>query len=71
MEGARLQFFLIAEQLSPTREGAPRLGLVTLEQMIAALVIAVESSVKGLRIVTVPDIREARLDVDADQPGRI
>jgi hypothetical protein len=44
-----------------TREGAQRLGLVTLEQMVMALVEeAVESPVQGLRIMGVPDIRTAQ-----------
>jgi hypothetical protein len=38
-------------------EGAQRLGLVTLEQMIAALVHAVENPATGTRVVAVPQIR--------------
>jgi hypothetical protein len=40
------------------RETARRLGLVTLAQMAAALVRAVENPVSGIRVVEVPDIRE-------------
>jgi len=40
-----------------TRESAGRLGLVTLEQMVAALVYAVENPAQGVRILSVPDIR--------------
>jgi uncharacterized protein YbjT (DUF2867 family) len=40
-----------------TRDSARRLGLVTLEQMIGALVRAVENPAQGIRIVEVPEIR--------------
>jgi hypothetical protein len=40
-----------------------RLGLVTLDQLLLALVEAVESPVQGSRIVGVPEIRSARLNV--------
>jgi uncharacterized protein YbjT (DUF2867 family) len=51
--------YWIAERLPPTRETARRLGLVTLAQMAAAIVRAVESPVAGNRIVEVPEIRAA------------
>ena len=41
------------------REAAERLGLVTLEQMTAALVHAVENPSEGCRLVDVPAIRLA------------
>ena len=47
------------ELLPATRESAQRLGLVTLEQMLAALVAAVENPAEGVRIVEVPQIRSA------------
>ena len=40
-----------------TRAGALRLGLVTREQMVRALVTAVENPISGARIVEVPEIR--------------
>jgi uncharacterized protein YbjT (DUF2867 family) len=43
-----------------TREQAERLGLVTLDDMVAALVQAVESPAEGVRIVPVPEIRGSR-----------
>jgi uncharacterized protein YbjT (DUF2867 family) len=46
-----------AELVPTTREGARRLGLVTLEQMTSALTVAVENPVQGRRVVTVPEIR--------------
>jgi uncharacterized protein YbjT (DUF2867 family) len=49
--------YWIAERFPPTRAAARRLGLVTLDQMTAALVRAVESPVSGIRVVEVPDIR--------------
>jgi len=54
--------YWLAEQIPATREAALRLGLVTLPQMITALAGAVESEPEGVRIVTVPEIRAARLD---------
>jgi nucleoside-diphosphate-sugar epimerase len=42
-----------------TKEGAERLGLVTIRQMIAALVHAVEDPVDGVRVIDVPAIRAA------------
>jgi len=53
--------YKLAEWLPQTRPGARRLGLVTLEQMIMALVAAVENPVQGVRIMSVPDIRAARV----------
>ena len=46
--------------LPPTREGARRLGLVTLEQMVRALVTSIEEGPRGVRIIDVPGIRAAR-----------
>ena len=48
-------------RLPSTREGARRLGLVTLSQMIEALVGAIENPPARERIVEVPDIRRAQL----------
>jgi len=46
--------------LPQTREGAQRLGLVSLKQMINALADAVENPARGFRIVEVPEIRALR-----------
>jgi uncharacterized protein YbjT (DUF2867 family) len=40
-----------------TRDTARRLGLVTLEQMLCALVFSVEQPADGLRVLEVPHIR--------------
>jgi uncharacterized protein YbjT (DUF2867 family) len=53
--------YKLAELLPPTRDGALRLGLVTLEQMTRALLAAVENPVQGTRIMSVPEIRAARV----------
>jgi uncharacterized protein YbjT (DUF2867 family) len=55
-----LPLYKLAERLPPTREGAQRLGLVTLEHMTRALTIAVESPAKGIHILSVPGIRSAK-----------
>ena len=52
-----LPVYWLAEQFSATREGARRLGLVTIDQMIAALVAAVESPASETRILDVTAIR--------------
>jgi uncharacterized protein YbjT (DUF2867 family) len=44
-----------------TREGARRLGLVTLAQMLQALVWAIEHPATALRVLEVPEIRRGAL----------
>ena len=56
---ALLPVYKVMELLPVISQGAKRLGLVTLQQMVIALVEAVESPVQGLRIVEVPEIRAA------------
>jgi uncharacterized protein YbjT (DUF2867 family) len=53
--------YWVAERIPSTRDTAHRLGLVTLQQMLAALVEAVTQPCRGTRIVTVPEIRTAPL----------
>ena len=55
-----LPAYKLAELLPPTREGAQRLGLVTLEQMTSALMAAIENPAHGVRVMNVPQIRSAR-----------
>ena len=53
--------YAMLRRLPATRAGAERLGLVTHEQMVAALVRVVEAPPDaGVRIVEVPEIRGAR-----------
>jgi len=59
---ALLPAYWLLELLPSTREGARRLGLVTLEQMLRALVAAVEDPYKGVRILGVPEIRRCTFD---------
>lgn len=49
--------YWLMERLPRTRASALRLGLVTLPQMVAALVRAVEQPPGGFRVVEVPGIR--------------
>lgn len=51
--------YKLAELFPSTRDGARRLGLVTLEQMLNALTFAVENPVDGKRVMEVPDIKMA------------
>lgn len=62
---ALVPIYRLCELIPSTREGALRLGLVTLQQMVAALVNAVESPVQGVRIVDVPAIRAASQEPEA------
>jgi nucleoside-diphosphate-sugar epimerase len=61
---ALLPFYAIGEWLPPTRESAQRLGLVSIAQMVRALVQAVESPPASgtRRIVEVPEIRRAQIE---------
>ncbi|MFZ3340688.1 MAG: NAD(P)H-binding protein [Terriglobales bacterium] len=61
-----LPFYKLAEWLPFTREGARRLGLVTLRQMVLALAAAVENPIHGVRVVGVPEIRAAQLNLSPE-----
>ncbi|HEY1240204.1 MAG TPA: NAD(P)H-binding protein [Bryobacteraceae bacterium] len=72
-----LPVYWLMETLPSTRDSARRLGLVTIDQMVAALVNAVEDPAQGLRVLEVPEIRASRLPArgspalrDAGQGGR-
>lgn len=54
---ALVPLYAIARYVPAWRASAERLGLVTHEQMVRALVAAVENPVQGVRIVEVPEIR--------------
>ncbi len=56
---ALLPFYRLLERLPATRDGARRLGLVTLPEMVGALLAAVEDPPRGIRIVEPPGIRAA------------
>ncbi len=56
---ALLPMYAVLERLPSTAESAARLGLVTRNQMVAALVRAVEAPPQGVRVVEVPEIRRA------------
>ena len=49
--------YAVLRRIPATRAGAERLGLVTLAQMVRALVQAVEQPARGVRVVSVPEIR--------------
>jgi len=52
--------YWLLERIPATREGAQRLGLVTLEQTVQALIDAVEGPVTGVRVLGVAEIRAGR-----------
>jgi hypothetical protein len=58
--------YWFCEHIPSTREGARRLGLVTLGQMVQTLVSAAENPSIGARFIEVPQIR--RGSVPADNP---
>jgi uncharacterized protein YbjT (DUF2867 family) len=66
---ALLPMYWLMGLLPAMREGARRLGLVTLEQMTRALVSAVENPAQGIRIVEVPEIRVPSV-VSSAEAGR-
>jgi uncharacterized protein YbjT (DUF2867 family) len=56
-----LPMYWLTERIPATRASALRLGLVTLPQMLNALVAAVENPCQGIMIVDVPAIRAASI----------
>lgn len=58
---ALLPAYWAAQCLPQMRETMQRLGLVSLDQMVAAIVAAVESPTSGVRVVEVPAIRAASM----------
>jgi uncharacterized protein YbjT (DUF2867 family) len=56
---ALIPLYWLAQRIPSTRDGARRLGLVTVRQMLVALVDAVEHSGTGIRVMDVPAIRAA------------
>jgi uncharacterized protein YbjT (DUF2867 family) len=52
-----LPLYKLAEMVPSLREGALRLGVVTIRQMVNALVEAVEHPAAGMRVMGVPEIR--------------
>jgi len=52
-----LPLYVILERIPRTREAALRLGLVDIEQMTRALILAVQDPPPEVRIVEVPAIR--------------
>jgi uncharacterized protein YbjT (DUF2867 family) len=55
---AILPVYWILEKVPSTKQSAERLGLVTIDQMLSALIWAVENPPSGVQIVDVPRIRE-------------
>jgi uncharacterized protein YbjT (DUF2867 family) len=55
---AVLPVYWVMERLPATQESAQRLGLVTIDQILRALVWSIENPPTGVRIVDVPKIRE-------------
>lgn len=54
---ALMPLYWIFERMPGTRDTARRLGLVTLDQMVSALVASVESKAGGVQILEVPSIK--------------
>lgn len=58
---ALVPVYWLMELLPKTRDSARRLGLVTLAQMVKALVNSVEADRRGVKIMGVPEIRSGGL----------
>jgi uncharacterized protein YbjT (DUF2867 family) len=56
--------YAVARHIPGLREGAERLGLVTIGQMLSTLVSSVERPAHGFRILEVPDIARGGLKTD-------
>jgi uncharacterized protein YbjT (DUF2867 family) len=54
-----IPFYWLAERTPSTRKAARRLGLVTVAQMVNALVHAVENPADGVKVMEVPEIKTA------------
>ena len=54
---ALIPFYKLFESMNATRDGATRLGLLTLEEVVNALAWAVENPPAGVRITTVPEMK--------------
>jgi uncharacterized protein YbjT (DUF2867 family) len=65
---ALLPIYWLLERLPATRDAAARLGLVTIDQMVATLIEAVEHPEASTRILEVPQIRRSLL---ADDVGNV
>jgi uncharacterized protein YbjT (DUF2867 family) len=65
-----LPCYWVLERLPQTRDAARRLALVSLDQMVSALVRAVESPASGVRIVTADQIRSPSLGSDDSTAAR-
>jgi uncharacterized protein YbjT (DUF2867 family) len=55
-----IPMYKFMELLPSTRNGARRLGLVSLKQMVHALAVAVDNPAQGVKIIEVPAIRAGR-----------
>lgn len=58
---ALLPFYKVMEIIPQTRERATRLGLVKLNEMVAALFNSIENPSDGLRVLNVRDIRQSKI----------
>jgi uncharacterized protein YbjT (DUF2867 family) len=67
---ALIPMYALFERLPATRDTARRLGLVTLRQMVDALVRAVESPADGVRVMDVEAIRGRGLGSGSQEPTR-
>jgi len=61
---ALLPFYWLCERLPATRAGARRLGLVTLPQILNALLWAVNNPSRDVQILDVPRIKEFRRECE-------
>lgn len=65
---ALLPMYWLMERLPATRDSARRLGLVTLPQMVSAIVEAIENPPGQTRMIEVPEIRAATKPRNCETP---
>lgn len=54
---ALLPLYWVLERVPKTKGSAQRLGLITIDQMVSALLWAIENPPQEIRILAVPEIR--------------
>jgi len=57
---ALVPLYWLLQRIPSTRDGATRLGLVTLEQVVCSMLWAIENPCRGVRVLGVPEIRASQ-----------
>ena len=68
---ALLPIYRLLERLPSTRDAATRLGLVSLQQMLSAMLWSIEHPPTAIRMIEVPQIRSLGREHPAFRPVRV